>query len=137
MTRLSGKSDNEQMVFMEKWMSSHRDDARGILKKPLVIAEFGKSSKDPGYSLTARDLYMGDVYRDIYRFARTGGTMSGSLVWQLMAEGMDSYHDGYEIILSQNPSTAAIMSRQSHAMTDLSHLFVGPHHTQTARKSAP
>ncbi|KAL2539016.1 Mannan endo-beta-1 [Forsythia ovata] len=124
---LSGKSDNEQMAFMERWMSSHWNDARGILKKPLIIAEFGKSSKDPGYSLTARDLYMGDVYRDIYRFARTGGTMSGSLVWQLMAQGMDSYHDGYEIVLSQNPSTAGIMSRQSHAMTALSRLFNGPH----------
>ncbi|CAA3032856.1 mannan endo-1,4-beta-mannosidase 5-like, partial [Olea europaea subsp. europaea] len=108
-TKLSGKSDNEQMAFMERWMSGHWDDARGILKKPLIIAEFGKSSKDPGYSLTARDLYIGDVYRDIYRFARTGGTMSGSLVWQLMGKGMDSYQDGYEIILSQNPSTAGIM----------------------------
>ncbi|KAL2539015.1 Mannan endo-beta-1 [Forsythia ovata] len=140
---LSGKSDNEQMAFMERWMSSHWNDARGILKKPLIIAEFGKSSKDPRYSLTARDLYMSNVYRDIYRFARTGGTMSGSLVWQLMAQGMESYYDGYEIILSQNPSTAGIMSRQSHAMTDLSHLFIGPHHAQLAmhnqnrRKSAP
>ncbi|KAL2513391.1 Mannan endo-1 [Abeliophyllum distichum] len=105
---LSGKSDNEQMAFMERWMSSHWNDARRILKKPLIIAEFGKSSTVPGYSLTARDLYMGDVYRDIYSFARTGGTMSGSLVWELMAQGMDSYHDGYEIVLSQNPSTAGI-----------------------------
>ncbi|KAL2538949.1 Mannan endo-beta-1 [Forsythia ovata] len=120
------------MAFMERWMSSHWNDARGILKKPLIIAEFGKSSKDPGYSLTARDFYMSNVYRDIYRFARTGGTMSGSLVWQLMAQGMESYYDGYEIILSQNPSTAGIMSRQSHAMTDLSHLFIGPHHAQLA-----
>ncbi|KAI3464261.1 hypothetical protein Pfo_020924 [Paulownia fortunei] len=126
---LSGKSENEQMGFMESWMSNHWEDARTILKKPLVIAEFGKSSKDPGFSLNERDLYMGNVYRDIYRFARTGGTMSGSLVWQLMAEGMDGYHDGYEIILSQNPSTAGIMSRQSHAMNSLSHLFSnnGPH----------
>lgn len=116
------------MGFMEKWMWSHFDDSRRILKKPLIMAEFGKSSKDPGFSLNERDLYMGNVYRDTYRFARlTGGTMSGSLVWQIMAQGMDSYNDGYQIVLSQSPSTAGIISRQSHAMTALSHLFNGPH----------
>ncbi|KAL6498393.1 Mannan endo-1,4-beta-mannosidase 2 [Orobanche hederae] len=121
---LSGKSDNEQMVFMERWMSNHLEDAMTILKKPLIIAEFGKSSKDPGFSLNERDLYMGNVYRDIYRYARSGGgTMSGSLVWQLMAQGMDEYYDGYGIVLAQCPSTAGIMSRQSHAMTSLSHVF--------------
>ncbi|KAL7156249.1 hypothetical protein ABFS83_03G131200 [Erythranthe nasuta] len=120
---LSGKSENEQMGFMERWMANHWNDARTVLKKPLVIAEFGKSSKDAGFSLNERDLYMGNVYRDIYRFARTGGTMSGSLVWQLMAQGMDEYNDGYDIVLSQSPSTAGIMSRQSHAMNALSHLF--------------
>ncbi|KAL0456280.1 UNVERIFIED_CONTAM: Mannan endo-1,4-beta-mannosidase 2 [Sesamum latifolium] len=125
---LSGKSDDEQMGFMERWMSNHLEDAKTILKKPLVIAEFGKSSKDPGFSLNERDVYMGNVYRDIYRFARRGGgTMSGSLVWQLMGEGMDGYHDGYQIILSQTPSTAGIMSRQSHAMNTLSHLFSNNH----------
>ncbi|KAL2231792.1 UNVERIFIED_CONTAM: Mannan endo-1,4-beta-mannosidase 2 [Sesamum indicum] len=125
---LSGKSDDEQMGFMERWMSSHLEDAKTILKKPLVIAEFGKSSKDPGFSLNQREVYMENVYRDIYRFARRGGgTMSGSLVWQLMAQGMDGYHDGYEIILSQTPSTARIISRQSHAMNTLSHLFTNNH----------
>ncbi|XP_073316326.1 mannan endo-1,4-beta-mannosidase 5-like [Primulina huaijiensis] len=125
---LSGKSENEQMGFMDKWMWSHFDDSRRILKKPLIMAEFGKSSKDPGFSLNERDLYMGNVYRDTYRFARlTGGTMSGSLVWQIMAQGMDSYNDGYQIVLSQSPSTAGIISRQSHAMTALSHLLNGPH----------
>ncbi|KAL3845718.1 hypothetical protein ACJIZ3_003121 [Penstemon smallii] len=120
---LTGKSEEEQMGFMERWMSNHWDDSRTILKKPLVIAEFGKSSKDPGFSINERDLYIGNVYRDIYKFARTGGTMSGSLVWQLMAQGMDSYYDGYQIVLSQNLSTAGIISRQSHDMNALSHII--------------
>ncbi|CAA0833702.1 Mannan endo-1-4-beta-mannosidase 7 [Striga hermonthica] len=127
---LSGKSENEQMGFMERWMTSHWEDAKTVLKKPLVIAEFGKSCKDPVFDPNERDLYMGNVYRDIYRYARTRGTMSGSLVWQLMGEGMEEYYDGYEIVLSQSPSTAGIMSRQAHAMTALSHLF-------TIRKSTP
>ncbi|XP_057793145.1 LOW QUALITY PROTEIN: mannan endo-1,4-beta-mannosidase 1-like [Salvia miltiorrhiza] len=125
---LSGKSEEEQMGFMERWMWNHWEDARNILKKPLVIAEFGKSSKDAGFSLNERDLYMGNIYRDIYRYATSGGTMSGSLVWQVMAEGMDQYYDGYQIVLSQTPSTAQIMSTQSHAMNALmSHLFTNKH----------
>ncbi|KAL3513304.1 hypothetical protein ACH5RR_026021 [Cinchona calisaya] len=130
---LSGQNDNEQSTFMQRWMTSHWEDARTILRKPLVIAEFGKSSKDPGYSLSVRDDFMSNVYRIIYSFARSGGTMSGSLIWQLMAQGMDSYNDGYAIVLAQNPSTAGIMSRQAQAMTALSHLFNGlnaqPHGT--------
>ncbi|XP_057793799.1 mannan endo-1,4-beta-mannosidase 1-like isoform X2 [Salvia miltiorrhiza] len=133
---LPGKSEDEQMDFMERWMWSHWEDARNILKKPLVIAEFGKSSK---YGLHERDLYMRDVYRDIYRYATSGGTMSGSLVWQVMAEGMDQYYDGYQIVLSQNPSTARIISRQSRAMnglmsrlfTNYNHRLVMPHHHAT------
>ena len=101
-------------------MWNHWEDARNILKKPLVIAEFGKRSKD---GLVERDLYIGSIYRDIYRYATSGGTMSGSLVWQVMAQGMDDYHDGYEIILSQSPSTAGIISRQSHAMNALMSQF--------------
>lgn len=140
---LSGKSEDEQMGFMERWMLNHWEDARSILKKPLVVAEFGKSCKDAaGLNERSRDLYIANVYNQIYRFATTGGaTMSGSLVWQLMAEGMDQYHDGYQIILSQTPSTAGIISRQSHAMNALmSHLLTNNlhrlhHHHQ--RKSTP
>ena len=51
--------------------------------------------------------------------------MSGSLIWQLMAQGMDSYDDGYAVVLGRNPSTTAIMSRQAHAMSALSHLLAG------------
>ncbi|XP_021992167.1 mannan endo-1,4-beta-mannosidase 5 [Helianthus annuus] len=102
---LSGKDEDSQMAFMQRWMWSHFKDSRTILKKPLVIAEFGKSSKDPGYNIHKRDSYMRDVYRNIYMEARSGGTVGGGLVWQLMADGMGSYGDGYEIILSENPST--------------------------------
>ncbi|KAL8230976.1 hypothetical protein R6Q57_000754 [Mikania cordata] len=123
----SGQTDDSQMTFMQKWMSSHYEDSRTILKKPLVIAEFGKSCKDPGYNLNKRDLYMSSVYRNIYMEARGGGTVGGGLVWQLVADGMSSYGDGYEIILSENPTTDGIISQQSHAMTTLSHLLAtGP-----------
>ncbi|KAK4719051.1 hypothetical protein R3W88_017389 [Solanum pinnatisectum] len=123
---LSGQSDDAQAAFMQRWMTSHWQDSRTILKMPLVLAEFGKSSKDPGYNQNARDAFMSLVYRNVYNFAKAGGTMGGSLVWQLVAQGMDNFDDGYSIILAQNPSTAGLISGQSHAMTTLAHLVNRP-----------
>ncbi|KAM0940757.1 putative mannan endo-1,4-beta-mannosidase [Dioscorea sansibarensis] len=121
---LSGKSEADQTAFAQRWMWSHWDDASKILKKPIVIAEFGKSDKDAGYSVTARDKYMSTIYRNIYNFAKSSdGTFGGGLVWQLMAEGMQNYHDGYEIIISEHPSTAGLITRQSHAMASLNRLI--------------
>ncbi|KAD2805833.1 hypothetical protein E3N88_39210 [Mikania micrantha] len=124
---LSRKDEDSQMSFLRRWMSSHFKDSRTILKKPLVIAEFGKSSKDPDFNIKSRDSYMKAVYRKIYMEARNGGTVGGGLVWQLLADDMDSYDDGYEIILSKNLTTYDIMSQQSLDMTTLSHLLkTGP-----------
>ncbi|CBI17042.3 hypothetical protein VitviT2T_029214 [Vitis vinifera] len=115
---LSGKDDSSQMAFMQRWTMSHWTDSRTIIKKPMVFSEFGKSSKDPGYSLSARDSFLNAVYTNIYNFARNGG-IGGGLVWQLMAEGMQSYDDGYEIVLSQTPSTSGLVTQQSNKMIAL------------------
>ncbi|KAJ9676316.1 hypothetical protein PVL29_025039 [Vitis rotundifolia] len=115
---LSGKDDSSQMAFMQRWTMSHWTDSRTIIKKPMVFSEFGKSSKDPGYSLSARDSFLNAVYTNIYNFARNGG-IGGGLVWQLMAEGMQSYDDGYEIVLSQTPSTSGLITQQSNKMIAL------------------
>ncbi|XP_073003583.1 mannan endo-1,4-beta-mannosidase 5-like [Typha latifolia] len=124
---LSGQTDLSQTAFMQRWTWSHWDDARKILQKPLVFAEFGKSKKDAGYTENERDLYLAAVYSDIYSFARTGGgSLGGGLVWQIMAEGMDSYSDGYEIVLSQDPSTTGLIARQSRVMTALAHTLSRP-----------
>ena len=106
------------MAFMLRWMTSHLTDSETIINKPMVFSEFGKSSKDPGYSLSARDSFLNAVYTNIYNFARSGG-IGGGLVWQLMAEGMQSYDDGYEIVLSQNPSTSSVITQQSNKMAVL------------------
>ncbi|KAK4337838.1 hypothetical protein RND71_042325 [Anisodus tanguticus] len=94
---LSGQNDDAQMAFMQRWITSHWDDSSRVLKKPLVLAEFGKSSKDPGYNLSARDTFMNSVHVNVYSYAIYGGTMGGSLVWQLAAQGMENFDDGYSI----------------------------------------
>lgn len=120
--RLTGQNDTMQMAFMQSWMTSHWEDSRTILKKPLVFTEFGKSKKDPGYSIRSRDSFMNNVYSSIYSFAQKGGTFSGGLVWQILDEGMDPYDDGYEIVLSQDASTTSAISQQSSKMIALEHL---------------
>ncbi|PHT33975.1 Mannan endo-1,4-beta-mannosidase 3 [Capsicum baccatum] len=120
---LSGQSDDAQFAWMERWITNHWQDARTILKKPLVLAEFGKSSRGQG----SRDTFMSNVYRNVYNLAKEGGTMAGSLVWQLMAHGMENYDDGYCIVLGQNPSTTQIISDQAHVMASFAQSFNQPH----------
>lgn len=60
---------------------------------------------------------------NIYKLARNGGAIGGGMVWQLMAEGMQPYFDGYEIVLSQNPSTRSVIVQQSNKMTALAHIL--------------
>ncbi|XP_043695227.1 mannan endo-1,4-beta-mannosidase 5-like [Telopea speciosissima] len=119
---LSGESDDSQMAFLQRWMESHWTDSRMILKKPLLFAEFGKSKKDPGFNISIRDSFLNTIYSNIYNFARSGGTIGGGLVWQILAEEMESYYDGYEIVLTQNPSTSRVITEQSHLMTTLCHI---------------
>ncbi|XP_027356754.1 mannan endo-1,4-beta-mannosidase 1-like [Abrus precatorius] len=128
---LAGQNDTVQMAFMQRWMTSHWEDSRTILRKPLVFTEFGKSKKDPGYSIRARDSFMNAVYSSIYNFAQNGGTFAGGLVWQLLDEGMDPYDDGYEIVLSQNLSTCSVISQQSSKMVTLEHSLNIPQGTRS------
>lgn len=109
------------MAFLEEWITTHWTDSKTILKKPLIFEEFGKSTKGQNltFSVRDRDLFLSKVYSIIYNLARNGATMAGGLVWQVMAEGMESYYDGYEIVLSQNPSTNSIITQQSNNMAAL------------------
>ncbi|XP_058079489.1 mannan endo-1,4-beta-mannosidase 5-like [Magnolia sinica] len=124
---LSGQSDGSQLAFLQRWMASHWRDSKSILKKPLVFAEFGKSKKDPSFTINGRNAFLSIIYQNIYNFARSGGTIAGGLVWQIMAEGMDPYHDGYEIVPSWDPGTNAVITRQSHKMSTLAHIVSRPH----------
>lgn len=111
------------MQFVQKWLESHWTDSKTILNKPLVFSEFGKSSKEAGFSINVRDSFLNTIYVNIYNLARNGGAIGGGMVWQLMAEGMQPYFDGYEIVLSQNPSTRSVIAQQSNKMTALAHIL--------------
>lgn len=122
--RLSNQSDEAQIAFFKEWMRSHWVDSRRTLKKPLVLAEFGKSEKDRGYDVKIRYGLMNFAYSSNYKFAKAGKAIGGTLVWQILPEEMENYNDGYAIVLSEDASTSAIIEKQSVRMRDLA-LLIG------------
>lgn len=120
---LSSSNDQSQLSFLNNWLDAHIQDAQNIFRKPLLLTEFGKSSKDSGFNTYQRDQLFNTVYYKIYSSAKRGGVAAGGLFWQLLTEGMDSFRDGYEIILSQSPSTANIIAQQSHKLYQVRKIF--------------
>jgi len=77
---------------------------------PVVFAEFGVSTKDPGYNSSYRDALLTTVYTTLLNSTKKGGSGAGSLLWQLFPEGTDYMDDGYAIFLSKSASTSKIIS---------------------------
>lgn len=66
-----------------------------------------------------RDSYFEGLYDTIYTCARNGGACGGGIFWQVMAQGMEGWADGYEVVLDQSPSTVGVISQQSHRLSSL------------------
>ncbi|KAK4741467.1 hypothetical protein SAY87_025055 [Trapa incisa] len=120
---LSNSNDQAQLSFLNNWLDVHIRDAQYILQKPLFLTEFGKSWKDPGYSTYQRDQLFNTVYYKVYSSAKRGGAVAGSLFWQLLTEGMDTFRDGYEIILGEGSSTTNLISYQSHKLYQIRKIY--------------
>ncbi|KAL9688949.1 hypothetical protein QQ045_033376 [Rhodiola kirilowii] len=116
---IPGSTDEEQLTFLKDWMKNHTEDADTIFKKPLVIAEFGKSWKSPGFTTEKRDQVYNLVYSAIYLSATSEGAAVGSMFWQLLAPGMDNFRDGYDVVLSESPSTAGLIVQQSQKLSNI------------------
>lgn len=112
-------SEEAQLAFVDRWIEAHIMDSNSILRKPLVLAEFGKSFKSEGYTLRKRNSYFQRIYNAIYNSARWGGPLAGGLFWQLFSVEMDNWGDGYQVILQQSPSTANLIAQQSRKLSSL------------------
>ncbi|KHN36084.1 mannan endo-1,4-beta-mannosidase 7-like [Glycine soja] len=118
---VSSSNIQYQLSFLNNWLSAHFIDAQYHIKKPILVAEFGKSFK--GSSSYERDQVFNAVYYKIYASAKRGGAASGALFWQLLTEGMESFQDGYGIILGQSSSTANLIARQSRKLYLIRKIF--------------
>lgn len=121
---LSSSNDESQLSFLNNWLDTHIHDAQHILRKPILLAEFGKSSKDSGFNTFQRDQMFNTVFYKVYASAKSGGAAAGGLFWQLLAPGMDNFRDGYEVVFSENPSTADVIAQQSRRLYQIRKLFV-------------
>ncbi|XP_022769018.1 mannan endo-1,4-beta-mannosidase 7-like isoform X1 [Durio zibethinus] len=119
---LQSSSDETQISFLNNWLTNHIQDAQNIIQKPVLFAEFGKSLKISG--LNQRDELFNTVYTAIYSSARGGGAAIGGLFWQLLAEGMDSFRDGYEVIMSESTSTVNIITQESQKLNRIRKMYV-------------
>ncbi|KAL2458068.1 Mannan endo-beta-1 [Forsythia ovata] len=120
---LTSQNDEAQISFLNNWLQSHIQDAQNIVQKPLLFAEFGKSSRDPAYNTYQRDLLFNTVYSAIYSSAGGSGVAAGGLFWQLLTEGMDNFRDGYEIIFNESPSTASLIAEESQKLNKIRKMY--------------
>nr|XP_043609588.1 putative mannan endo-1,4-beta-mannosidase 9 [Erigeron canadensis] len=116
---VSGGSAEAQAEFVQKWITSHLEDCKTIVKKPLLIAEFGKSSWSSGYTIEARNAYFENIFNMAYESAKKDGACSGTTFWQVMAQGMENWGDGYQVVLEESPTTAALIAKQSQKISEL------------------
>ncbi|XP_062165469.1 mannan endo-1,4-beta-mannosidase 7-like [Alnus glutinosa] len=119
---ITGSSEETQLSFLNSWLNDHIQDAQNVLRKPVLFAEFGKSTKSSG--IDERDRLFNTVYSKIYSSASGGGAAVGGLFWQLLAEGMDNFRDGYEVILSENSSTASLITQESQKLVRIRKMYV-------------
>ncbi|XP_018814365.2 mannan endo-1,4-beta-mannosidase 6-like isoform X1 [Juglans regia] len=110
---ISQSISDAHLQFTKSWMDAHIEDAEKDLGMPVVFAEFGVSSRDPGYNLSFRNTLLNTVYKTQLDSTKKGGSGAGSLLWQLFPEGTENMDDGYAIVLSKSPSTSHIISLHS------------------------
>ncbi|XP_062166812.1 mannan endo-1,4-beta-mannosidase 6 [Alnus glutinosa] len=110
---ISQSISDAHLQFTKSWIEAHIEDAEKYLGMPVVFAEFGVSTKDPGYNSSYRDALLTTVYTTLLNSTKKGGSGAGSLLWQLFPEGTDYMDDGYAIFLSKSASTSKIISLQS------------------------
>ena len=104
------------MDFLVKWLEGHMEDAQKILKKPLILGEFGKPSNTPGYTLAQRDAVFNATFDTIYASAKKGGPIAGALFWHLISGGMTNFEDPLSIVLSDNTSSVKIIGHQARKL---------------------
>ncbi|KAL5558004.1 hypothetical protein UlMin_034215 [Ulmus minor] len=132
---LSGSSYETQLAFLKSWLSDHIQDAQTVLQKPLLFAEFGKSLKDSGYNNNQRDELFNTVYTAIYSSAKGGGSAVGGLFWQLLTQGLDSFRDGYEVVLSESSSTATLIAQESQRLNHIRKMFARLKNIERVKKA--
>ncbi|KAK9742685.1 hypothetical protein RND81_03G190800 [Saponaria officinalis] len=116
---LGNAGKEAQLTFLEQWVDQHIQDSQNILQKPVLFTEFGKSYNVAGYNPGDRDQMYSVIYNQIYFSATNGGAAAGGLFWQMLVGGMDTFRDGYDVVLRDNPSLGALIFQESQKLSSL------------------
>ncbi|XP_038972768.1 mannan endo-1,4-beta-mannosidase 6-like [Phoenix dactylifera] len=103
----------EKVKYLSSWVDSHVNDSQNILKKPVLFLEFGSNLHAKKNGTYERDVLLNVVYDKVYESAKKGQAGAGALIWQLMVEGMQKYHDEFSLVAWENPSTYESIVQQS------------------------
>lgn len=130
---ISDSTEETQLSFLNNWVNDHIQDAQNVLRKPVLFAEFGKSTKSSG--IDQRDRLFNTIYSKIYSSASGGGAAVGGLYWQLLAEGMDNFRDGYEVVLSEKSSTASLIAQESQKLVRIRKMYTRLRNIEKLKKA--
>ncbi|KAI3844428.1 hypothetical protein C5167_009063 [Papaver somniferum] len=103
----------DQLAFVRKWVSSHIDDGEKILKKPVLISEFGMSNLNKFYTQTNREQNYKIIFDLMHRSARKKKSGAGAFIWQFLVKGMEAYGDDFGFIPTENPSLYKLIAKHS------------------------
>jgi mannan endo-1,4-beta-mannosidase len=90
---LSDAQEERKLEFAMGWLDAHIDACANILKKPLILSEFGKHG--------AKNVYFEAILSRCFNHMQQGRPLAGSMFWTAAAESYPDY-DGFTIYLPRN-----------------------------------
>jgi len=114
-----GQCWQEAGVF-DNWVKAHKEDAEKILRKPILVIEFGFSELKPGFSEDKREEFYSTVYDQVYAAAQIKqGAAAGAFQWQLLPPDMNDWNEGYGIDPACGSSICNMIALQSEKLKAL------------------
>lgn len=112
-TRIQGRTFEEKLTFVSKWMLSHIEDGHYELGKPVFFTEYGFSNLNNDFQHSQRDQFYKTILHIIYKSAKRKRAGAGALVWQFFVEGMEDFNDDFGIVPWEISSTYRSFIEQS------------------------
>lgn len=107
----------EDPEFPLEWIRQHERDTRAVLKKPLVLEEFGIEAENTDKSRKElRDPVFKDVYKEVMKNIARDGALRAAMFWEWQSnEAVEPSVHG----VFRNHSTWAILQEHAQAIAKL------------------
>lgn len=102
-----------KLNFISHWLDTHITDGENLLKKPVLFTEVGYPLNVKGEGVYYGDTLLKRVYDRISESVKKGQAGAGTLIWQLLVEGMEEYGDRFSLVAWKHPSTYKLILEQS------------------------